>query len=137
MFVSLYFSLVVSELYDNLAGRRLSHFKYKVIVKGLWVENAVFGQDLMVEVDAILVSVPSSKVDVKDHRQRLGHKYFVIIQLGNVDIQRLARVGFRGVESNTLFSPRGLHGILFFLLCVERRLSGTDIVFSMQKYISN
>ena len=61
-----------------------------------------------------VVGVPSSKVDVKDQSQRAGHKYFVFIQHGHVVIQRLARVGFTGVESNALDSPRGLHGIIFF-----------------------
>ena len=43
--------------FDHLAGRCESHFKYKVGVQGLSIENAVVSQDLMIEIDAILLAV--------------------------------------------------------------------------------
>ena len=43
--------------FDHLAGGCKSHFKNKVGVQSLWIENAVVNQDLMVEIDAILLAV--------------------------------------------------------------------------------
>ena len=43
--------------FDHLAGWCKSHFKYKASVQGLWIENAVVSQDLMVKIDAILLAV--------------------------------------------------------------------------------
>ena len=42
---------------DHLVCWCKSQFKYKVIVKSLWIKNALVGQDLMVEIYAILSAV--------------------------------------------------------------------------------
>ena len=61
--------------------------------------------------DKKVVGMASRKVDVEDKSQRVWHNDFVFIQLGHVDIQSLASVGFRRVESDALDSARRLHGI--------------------------
>ena len=70
----------------------------------------------------------SSEVDVKDQGQGVWHKDFVLVQLGHIDIQRLAWVGFRGVECYTLDRAYCLQAAVFFLLNVGSRLSDTDII---------
>ena len=56
MLVSLYLSLVGSDpLTTWEAGA--SHFKYKVSVQGLWIENAMVSQDLMIQIDAIFFAI--------------------------------------------------------------------------------
>ena len=79
----------------------------------------------------------SRKVDVKAQRQRAGHQDLIFVQLGHVDIQSLAWVGFRGVKVMRLTERGAFMAFFVFSLCVERRLSGTDIVFKKQKFIFN
>ena len=97
--------------------------------------------------------MPARKVDVKAQLQRAGHEGLVFIQLGHVDIQVIAGVGFRTVESDALDSVWRLHGIHCLSVCDGKRsysttpgvslvLSGTSpsillrlgIVSFMQKY---
>ena len=60
--------------------------------------------------DKEVVGVSPRKVDIKDQGQRVRRKDFVLVQLWHVDIQSLAWVGFRRVESDALDSARCLHG---------------------------
>ena len=77
--------------------------------------------------DKKVVGVPSSKVDVKDQSQRVGHKYFVIIQLGHVDIQRLAQLASEGLKVMCLTVRGAFMTFIFFSLWDGCRLSGTNI----------
>ena len=54
--------------------------------------------------------MPSRKVDVKAQRQRARHEDLIFIQLGHVNIERLAEVGSRRVESDALDNAQYLHG---------------------------
>ena len=52
----LVFELGFVRSYYHLVGGHESQFKYKVGVQSLWIKNAVVGQDLMIEIDAILLA---------------------------------------------------------------------------------
>ena len=148
--------------------------------QGLWIENAVVFQDLMVEVDTIFAQIFAldafrhhvvelfsrqeevaecavdivvirvlqglarelhvqifherpkcfgrescwGKVDVKAQRERAWYDDLVRIQLGHEDIQLLAGVRFRRVESDAIDDAFCLHGApcLFCLSEVLRHL---------------
>ena len=53
----LVFELGWVRAFDHLVGGGKDQLEFKVSVQSLWVENAVVGQDLMIEIDAIFLAV--------------------------------------------------------------------------------
>ena len=57
----------------------------------------------------VCVSAGDFEVDVEHEGERARDDDLVIRKLGHADVQGLAGVGRRGVESDSLHSPLGLH----------------------------
>ena len=59
--------------------------------------------------------MPARKIDVKAQHQRAGDEGLIFIQLGHVDIQRIAGIGFRTAESDVLDSACRLQWNIFLI----------------------
>lgn len=67
--------------------------------------------------DQEVVGMAARKVDVKAERQLAGHDDHAPVQLGHVDVQRLAGAGFCFVQCHALNLARGPQAmqLLFFM----------------------
>ena len=57
----------------------------------------------------VCMSAGDFEVDVEQEGERARDDDLVLRKLGHADVQGFPRVGLRGVESDSLHSPLGLH----------------------------